>query len=360
MVAQGVVVFIALLLGSGPTFACAELKKSGDRWRQAVAGVEFVDNEAWSFPCAGKQRGFVTSEVRLTAYRFERRLFEFILVDPGEELKNIPPKFNIGGAFLDRRKQFIRFGQNIVTMGTFLPVKGDFSLYVAAGWWQDFDSTQSDGYLKINGNILNDIFARSQSAIICLDDRSLSTSSVIGNTIAVLFYYNKGRYAYSNWSDRRKERLRECRNVFQTGPRIVERQQDQAELLSEPAFLTDPSIQCLANEDKNAGICARASTDTSAAAGKQRVVLAADDRPGEEISQRRRYYIIYFHSELPFYQIQSILLSEAFYEDARPEWAVNLAGGDRAGIFVRYGANYRQYGNLESDLPSLLSVRRRP
>src|SRR5262249_16910943 len=155
---------------------------------------------------------------------------------------------------------------------------------------------------------------------------SLSTSRVLGNTIVVFSYYNKGRYAYSNWTDRRKERLGLCKNVFQTGPRVVEREQDRTELLADHVVASDSTIQCLANEDKRAGICARAAADPTKAAGQQRIILAADDRPDQGLSEQRRYYVIYFHGELPFYQIQSILLSEKFYGDARPEWAVNLAG----------------------------------
>lgn len=361
MAIRSLVIFIVMLLGSMSAFACAELTKSGDRWGRVVDGVQSINNEVWRFPCAAKQLGFVVPEARLTAYRFERKNFEFVLLDPATEVKNIDrKKYDLGGAFLNRKKQFVRFGQNIGTIAEFSTTTGDFSLNVPAGWWQDTDSKLPDGYLKINGKVLNEIFAKNQSAVICLNDQSLSTSSTLGNTIAVWFYYNKGRYAYSNWSDRRKERLRECRNVFQTGPRVLEREQDRTELLAEPAFSSDSTIQCLANEAKHAGICGRAAADPTRAAGQQRIILAADDRPDQGLSERRRYYIVYFHGELPFYQIQSILLSDKFYGDAGPEWAVNLGGGDRAGISIRVGNTYLQYGNLESDLPSLLSIRRRP
>jgi hypothetical protein len=140
---------------------------------------------------------------------------------------------------------------------------------------------------------------------------------------------------------------------------VIEREKDRPELFEEPALSNDSAIQCLKQEDKNAGICARIAVDPTKAAGQQRVILAADDRPSQGPSERRRYYLLYFHGELPFYQIQSILLSDKFYEGAQPEWAINLAGGDRAGISIRVGRSYLQYGNLESDLPSLLSVRPR-
>jgi hypothetical protein len=132
-------------------------------------------------------------------------------------------------------------------------------------------------------------------------------------------------------------------------------------LLSEVSLVGNDSIECLADEHKQAGICARPTSNPARAIGLQRVLLAADNRPEQPaVSDRRRYYVIFFHNRLPFYQIQSILLSDKFYGDAKPEWAVNLAGGERAGISVRVNNNYVEYGNLEADLPSLMYVRRRP
>jgi hypothetical protein len=318
-------------------------------------GVQLVRNEAWKFPCANNTLGFVVPEIHLTAYRFDRRRFEFVLLDPAVEFGKIDTKnIDVGGTFLNSKKQFVRLGQNIGTIAELSATAGKFALLAPAGWWQDVDSTQSEGYLKINGKVLNRVFAANQSAILCLNDQMLPAN--LGHTIVVFFYYNKGRYIYAKWDETKKERLAKCLNVFQTGPRIVEREKDREELLEEPA-LSDDTITCLAKEDKRAGICARHATDPTKAAGNQRVVVAADDRPGLNASERRRYYVIYFHGEIPFYQIQSILLSQKFYGDGKPEWAVNLAGGNRSGLSVRIDQGYEQYGNMESDLPSLLLVR---
>jgi hypothetical protein len=320
-------------------------------------GVQLVRNEAWKFPCAKSTLGFVVPEIRLTAFRFDRKKFEFLLLDPASELAKIDTKkIDVGGAFLNGKKQFVRLGQNIGTIAEFSATVGKFALIVPAGWWQDVDSTQPEGYLKINGKVLNRVFAANQSAIVCLDDKTLPESENLGHTIVVFFYYNKGRYTYAKWDETRKERLTKCLNVFQTGPRIIEREKDRAELLEEPA-LSDDTITCLAKEDNRAGICARHASDPTKAAGNQRVVLAADDRPSLSASERRRYYVIYFHGEIPFYQIQSILLSQKFYGDGKPEWAVNLAGGNRSGLSVRIDRGYEQYGNIESDLPSLMLIR---
>jgi hypothetical protein len=284
-------------------------------------------------------------------------MFAFGLIDPATEIQKIDKKLDAGGAFLNRNNQYVRFGQNIATMAELAALPQDLSLIAPAGWGQDADPKQPDGYLKIRGKVLNPIFSREQSAVVCLDDQSLPEDpelGPLGHPNTVFFYYNRGKYSYVNWNGRRKERLRECKDAFQTGPRIIERAKDRNELLQEPALSEEPTIQCLIQEDKNAGICANSSKTS----GQQRVVLAADDRASPALADRRRYYVIYFHGPVPFYQIQSILLSEKFYHDAKPEWAVNLAGGNRSGLSVRVGKTYVQYGNLDSDLPSLLTVRR--
>ena len=350
----GIIIF---LFTSTAGFGCAELVSTGDRWKNVMEGVQFVDKESWRFPCVNKTLGFVVPETRLTAYRFDRKKFEFVLLNPAAEVGKInTKKIDLGGTFLNSRKQFVRLGQNIGTIAEFSAVSGKFALLVPAGWWQDVDPKQPEGYLKIDGTVLSKVFSPAQSAILCLDDQTLPGSAELGHTIIVFFYYNIGRNAYAKWDEDKRQRFTKCGNVFQTGPRIVERERDREELLRDPG-LTDDTITCLGREDKRAGICARASSDPTKAIGNQRVVLAADDRPSLGASERRRYYVIYFHNELPFYQIQSILLSDAFYRDGRPEWAVNLAGGNRSGISVRIDKSYEQYGNIELDLPSLLLVK---
>jgi hypothetical protein len=344
--------FIAVLFTSTPGFACADLGTTGDRWINVMEGVQTVSNELWKFPCVNSTVGYTVEEARLSAYRFDRKHFEFVLVDPAAELKKLDKqKVDLGDTFISGRKQFVRLGQNIGTVAEFSTTAGKFALVAPAGWWQNVDATQPDGYLKINGEVISQVFAKNQSAILCLDDQTLPESAMLGHTIVVFFYYNKGKYAYANWDETKKQRLTKCRNVLQTGPRIIERETDREGLFKEPA-LSEDMHTCLRKEDKRAGICPPKATT-----GSQRVILAADNRPGIGSSERRRYYIIFFHGELPLYQIQSILLSDKFYGDGKPEWAVNLAGGNRSGLSVRIEKQYMQYGNVESDLPSLLLVR---
>jgi hypothetical protein len=343
--------YVAVLLASTPGVACADLGTTGARWTNVMEGVQAIRNELWRFPCANSVAGYNVPEVRLSAYRFDRKSFEFVLVDPAAEFDKLDTKkVDLGGTFLNSRKQFVRLGQNIGTIAEFSATAGKFALLAPAGWWQDVDPTQPEGYLKINGKVVSPVFAKNQSAIVCLDDRTLPESATLGHTIVTFFYYTKGKYAYANWDGNRKERLTKCANVFQTGPRLVERERDREELVKE-SVLSDDMITCLKKEDKRAGVC------PTKVIGSQRVILAADDRPSMSVSDRRRYYLIYFHGELPLYQIQSVLLADKFYGDGKPEWAVNLAGGNRSGLSVRIEKQYVQYGNLESDLPSLLLIR---
>src|SRR4051794_26251434 len=102
-----------LFLEFSPAFGCAQLAERTDRWKQAAAGVEFVDKELWNFPCAPSKPGYTVPKARLTAFRFDRKQFEFILLDPRAELNKIDRKrYDLGGVFLNKSKQFMQLGQN--------------------------------------------------------------------------------------------------------------------------------------------------------------------------------------------------------------------------------------------------------
>lgn len=333
------------------------------RWQTRPDGVDFVDKGVWRFPCAKLDSSISESTVTITAFRFDRSKFEFVLVDPRTESEKIDKTLSKGGMFVTSTKQFYRFGSNIATIGRIGKDAAKYSLLAPAGWWLNVDPVEPDGFLKIDGEEISTTFAKNQSAVVCLHDETLGHGDH-DNVIAVWYYYNKGRYSYSNWTTRetagasKKERLQKCKNVFQTTPRIVESRKDREELLNDKILSFSDGIQCLAKEDHTqAGIYDHINRQNADLPSKrQRVVLAADSR----IGQQRRYYVVYFHTELSFYQIQAILLSDAFYGDAKPEWAVNLAGGERAGLLARGGKVPIEYGNVESDLPSILAVRRIP
>ena len=330
----GSIIIISLSLvipKAAKTADCAQGGAFDSSWRRAVDGFEYIDRSIFSCPKA-----------TITAVRFDRRFFELGLLDAIEEQRFVNPKLNKGGVFLNARRQFVRFGANIATVSNVGRESGKLLAIVPASWWLDTDPIEADGYLKIRNKIKSDVFG-SQNTLICLNE-----GVTPGDDVILLYYQRKGVFAISNWPKAKRERLDGgCTHVFQTEPRIVETPFRQ-DVLSDPANSGNPRIMCLKDQPPKVGICRPANPS---APGLQRVVLLLD--------LKGRFYLIYFHDEIPFFDIQTILLSKNFYLDTSPDWAVNLAGGERAGIFVEVGNTRFEYGNLESDLPSLLVVRRR-
>ncbi len=317
----------------GDATGCLEKEGVGalaTAWRPGIAGLEYLDRATFSCP-----------QATITAIRFDSQRFGFALFDTHEEKRRIDQKLNRGGVFLDAKRQILRFGSNIATFAN-LGREADAVVAVTpASWWLDTEPVEVDGYLKIRNIEKNEVFG-TQTALICLGEDG-------GRSSATLFYFQrKGVFSNSNWPEDKRRKFNACEHVFQSGPRIVEVAEERERLLVDGENAKNDRINCLKNEHAQAGFC---KVRNPAVAARQRIVLIAD--------KKDRYYLVYFHEDLFFYDIQRILLSGSFYGDSTPVWAVNLAGGERAGMFVKFGTVRLEYGNLEADLPSVLAIRKR-
>ena len=204
-----------------------------------------------------------------------------------------------------------------------------------AGWFAGYNPPKPLGYTKIDGEIGNS-YSKYHTAIICLDDITKRKERDDGQ-VPVMFSYSSKLNNDNNpgkWGEQKKLRIEKCANSFQTGPRIIEYERDEA--------IKPGLAECL--EREKSGICNR-----SLLLERRRwSIMAIDKLVDSDENRPDRVYLLTTQNEVSLFDLQELLFDKRFV-DGFIHWAVNLLGGDDSGLIVNGGSKL-VFGNSNGTL----------
>ncbi|OIQ76392.1 hypothetical protein GALL_419280 [mine drainage metagenome] len=212
------------------------------------------------------------------------------------------------------------------------------------------------GLLRIDGTTQSQLLDDGPSAILCLDSPRYHGQ---GYQFQLPVFYRTSEI-------RQQDLIRQCRDAVQVGPRILE----------DPYSISkEGTAQQSYMRTKNGvskpwpiylGIPSKMATSRAA---YFRTIIALDD-PGRDDSKEgdgkgkdvaRNAYAIVTETPVTLWEVQNMLSSPGFYSDDRyaPYWAINLVGGDYAGLIVKGTGPDRTFGNVDITQASVLAIVRR-
>lgn len=324
-------VFIMLLWQTpasvGLPSASAQGASSSSRvdWKP-VPGEEHFEialSQDWVLPAGSRIDRF-----RFSAIRFHLGYFQLKLLGVADFAKghvediarpqNVDPSLSslleLGLAAVFKAKPF----QNLVAV-------------VPAGFPASEKKPINLGLLKTDGVTQSQLLAEGPSAVLCLDSPKFQGKG----------YQFQLPVFYRTEDERQQNLIRQCRDAVQVGPRILEdptslsKDSAQIQQYARPKDITpNPWPVYLGVSQKVAG----------GRSAYSRTVILLDD-PGREDRKEgdgkskdlaRNAYIVVTDTPVTFVELQSMLTSEGFYANDRyaPYWAVNLVGGDYAGMII--------------------------
>lgn len=279
-----------------------------------VAAAEWkpVDKGLWTFD------GFLAVEnekINLFAVQFDAQLYTLELV--GARLD--------GGAPTIRDLEALDEKPKLFSLSAVVDRNRKGRVFVPAGYPEDEKLPISDGLTRINGieYSARDTYRAFKSALICVHEKGGNGRTNEPPTTIVFNAFERGLPLQD--INPRVEDPKNCEDVIQTGPRIIE-------------YRAQPGI-------------ARAETRTR----KQNwVVFAIGNGPDFN------YYFIYTRSRTNLYSIQQMLLKSGLFSqnDRRARVAVNLTSGLQAGIAIRPDAGGQPdfVGNSRHPHPTYLML----
>ena len=187
-----------------------------------------------------------------------------------------------------------------------------------AGWSQGFDNPVPLGFLKVGPIIQGFARFKSLSALVCFSRNSAGDQSRGSQSIDVI-NYKPSKEDEAEMKSIQKV-LRNCDEIVQVGPRIVEK--DNSELRSS----SERYAKCL--EGAKTGIC-------SYTLNYQRRKLSVFAL-SEKSNDRQFAYFLMTHNDTALFDLQNLLLDKTFVGRSEPiSWAVNLSGGDFSRLVMR-------------------------
>jgi hypothetical protein len=170
---------------------------------------------------------------------------------------------------------------------------------------------------------------------------------------------------YRTDDDKQQELISQCKDAVQIGPRILEDPNGRAKDSATQMPYTRVVNGTQDHLSVYFGIPGKMKESRSA---YYRSVIALDepgrdDKDGKSRKVARNAYIVVTQTPVTLWEMQSMLSSSAFYANDQyaPYWAVNLVGGDYAGLIVKSprSMDVTRVGNTDITQASMLVVLRR-
>jgi hypothetical protein len=212
----------------------------------------------------------------------------------------------------------------------------DVFIVVNAGWSAS-EASEPLGFLKIDGRLVSDYATLDAlSALFCVDDTTSPAKEHYSHQTPVVFYYwVPGAKVCGcdgkTWDPQPiNERLLQCENVVQVGPRVVE-----------------------TGFDKTCPLKTGISPRSLKRGPSRRTILVVAPKEG-----KRKTYVLVTSNPAQLYDLQQGLLAGRLDKN-EAYWAVALSGGASSGMLVRDSGKILEFGELDSELSSVLFVRGR-
>jgi hypothetical protein len=312
------------------------LAQKAVEWRQIQHGFEVAEKQKW-------EGGEKSASFRFSAMRIHLGYFEL-------KLASIP---QLSQQFRDKfaRAQRVRpslFDLGLNNIFRVDPFDRSIQAIASAGFPVSERQAISSGFLKIDGRQLMPFDEQGPSAVFCLHSPNPRYATL---PYQVPVFYRSG-----------DSRFKDCRDAIQVGPRILE---DPNTIVADK-----PSSEQIVVYDREKPNGEREKVELYLAITKTdearffRTIFAVDEPGRDEKEQRnnaRNAYVIVTHDSVALWDVQTMLLNSAFYANPHfaPRWALNLVGGDYAGLMVRDSRKGLGFGNVDVTQASVVVVFKR-
>jgi len=317
---------------------------------QMAPGEQYFETalgQSWFLPAGARIEKF-----QFSAIRFNLGYFQLKLLGVAD--------------FAKRHQKDIAASQKIIPQLSSLFELGSMQIYnakpyddilalVSAGFPASEGKPINLGLLKVDGMTQSQLLEDGPSAVLCLDSPAYQGQG---------FQFQLPTF-YKADNESQQKLIAQCKDAVQIGPRIIE---DPA------ATAKDNVTQISYSRTKSGkkedvpvflGIPQKMEVNRSA---YFRSVIALDD-PGSENNDKRSRslarngYIIVTETAVNLWELQNMLSSSNFYDNRNyaPNWALNMVGGDYAGLVVklRDSKDPIKVGNTDIVQASMLAVVRR-
>jgi hypothetical protein len=342
--ASALIFLLQFVMGCFSTAAFAQAPSSRRQieWKEIEPGFFLAEAQMWP---PGARRGFTFSAVR-----FHLGYFELRLLGIAEFSKRISEQTSREKVVSTRSSRAsVDFGLKFVYNAN--PFDRPIRALAAGGFPAIEGRPVNLGFLKVDKHILSEFDLEGPSAVFCLHSPRPAYSQ---------FKYQVPVFYRSN-----DNRFKDCSDAVQVGPRILE---DPSRIAKDrpggekvisyfrknAKGLPDPQPVYLGIPEKDAK-----------RTPYYRTILAVDEpgRDEDKINPRntaRNAYFIVTETSVTLWEIQEMLVNPAFYanELVAPYFAINLVGGDYAGLLVKDPGKgeVQGFGNVDITQASVFAV----
>ena len=328
------VVCFAFPASSADASPCAETATLGNknfRWSNIDGeALQIAHPVSWEFagikgvPSPRKSDDqtidFEDRKVCFTAVRMDLRHYSISVVDTRSKLESNKSTYRRVKQLADQTGIEKIYRYNIDTLFDEIYVFPKYFPLVIfnAGWSEGFDNPVPLGFLKVGPIIQGFARFKSLSALVCFS-RDRAGDQRRGSQNIDVINYKPGKENEAEMKSIQKV-LRNCEEIVQVGPRIIEK--DNSELRSS----SEKYSKCL--EGSKTGICSH----TLNYRRRKLSVFALSEKSND----RQFAYFLMTHNDTALFDVQNLLLDKAFVGESEPvSWAVNLAGGDVSRLVMR-------------------------
>ncbi len=294
------------------------------KW-QSVEGRDHFETalaQTWTLP-----QGSRTERFQFSAIRFHLGYFQLKLIGVSDFVKRNPKQIANSQNANSNLSSLFELGLKAI----YDAKPFDDIIALAPGGFPASERKPINlGFLKTDGVTLSQVLNDGPSAILCLDSPK---------------YMNKGYQFqlpvfYRPDEGSQQELLSKCRDAVQVGLRILEDPNSRAKENS--TLLTYKRSKKNGDLDPQQVYLGIPAKFASRSTPYFRTVFALDepgrDDPDEKSREvARNAYIIVTETPVTLWEVQNLLTSPAFYANDQyaPYWAVNLVGGDYAGLVLK-------------------------
>ncbi len=357
-----IIVFIGpMLVGFCP--AWSQDRSGKVTWTMIDDHLEFADSQDWRVrhtPANAEAHKF-----KFFAVRFHLGYFELHLIEMADFVRTYQDKIALTQHANKNLSALLSLGLRAVFDAQ--PFGGRTVAVAPAGFPTEVRETANYGLLKVNGTIRSQYLPDGPSAILCLDNPPPGKSFAY----QIPAFFRSDEKFWSNQIE--QQAFTRCRDAVQVGPRILEDPNAISKVVTKRETYkrkTNSTENCINDVEIYPGIPETAANFTP----YYRTIFAVDDpgRCGEVTSREtaRNGYLIVTASPISLWDAQDMLKNADFYakDEYAPRWAINLAGGDYAGLVVARRASLTaelytdpfEVGSVNATQSSVIVVTRRP
>ena len=345
-------VSISVILGFASNAVQAEPSTRENRvhWTFASGEEHFETafSQIWHLPSGSRIEKF-----QFSAIRFHLGYFQLKLIGTADFAKHHAKQLGASQKVDPSLDSLFELGLSAVYRAK--PFDEIYSL-IPAGFPATEKKPINLGLLRVDGSTQSQLLDDGPSAVLCLDSPKYQGQ---GYQFQLPVFYRTGEARHQDF-------IRQCKDAVQVGPRILE---DPNSVSKDSA--AQQSYMRIKNGSAKPwpiylGIPPKLA---SSRAAYFRTVIALDD-PGRDDTKNgngksknlaRNAYIVVTETAVTLWELQNMLSSSGFYDNDQyaPLWALNLVGGDYAGLIIKVSGLDKLIGNADITQASMLAIVRR-